>query len=120
MNHHWAMDRDVLAPGPDLRWHVAKAIDPRRSTGEKELHELAGKSLLLPNNPAFRTDEVGLGWRRRRLSASGNSLVRKVEGRGGGWRVAGEDLRRSMPCRLGEFYGCGVMVMIVIPFFSGP
>jgi putative restriction endonuclease len=68
-NHHWAMDRDVLAPSPDLRWHVAKAIDPRRSNGEKELHELAGTSLLLPKDRAFHPDEEGLAWRLGRLSA---------------------------------------------------
>lgn len=41
------MDRDIIAPGPDLQWRIPKLIDPRRSNGEKELHELSGKSLLL-------------------------------------------------------------------------
>ena len=68
-NHHWAMDRDVIAPGPDLHWHVSKAIDPRRSNGEKELHELTGKSLLLPKDPAFHPNAEGLRWRCERLSA---------------------------------------------------
>ncbi len=68
-NHHWAMDRDVLAPGPDLRWHIARAIDPRRSTGERELHELAGQALLLPKDPAFHPEEDGLRWRHSRLIA---------------------------------------------------
>jgi putative restriction endonuclease len=68
-NQHWAMDRDILAPGPDLHWHVSKLIDPRRSNGEKEIAELAGKSLLLPKYPAFHPDEVGLRWRCERLSA---------------------------------------------------
>ena len=68
-NHHWAMDRDIIAPGPDLHWHVSKLIDPRRSNGEKELHELAGKSLLLPKDPAFHPDEKGLRWRCEKLSA---------------------------------------------------
>jgi putative restriction endonuclease len=68
-NHHWAMDRDIIAPGPDLHWHVSKHLDPRRSNGEKELHELAGKSLLLPKDPAFHPQEEGLVWRRERLSA---------------------------------------------------
>ncbi len=68
-NHHWAMDRDIIAPGPDLQWHVAKHLDPRRSNGEKELHELAGKSLLLPKDPAFHPHEGALLWRCERLSA---------------------------------------------------
>ena len=68
-NHHWAMDRDIIAPGPDLHWHVSKFIDPRRSTGEKELAELSGKSLLLPKDPAFHPDAKGLEWRSDRLIA---------------------------------------------------
>jgi len=68
-NHHWAMDRDILAPGPDLHWHVSKLIDPRRSNGERELADLAGKSVLLPKDPAFQPDEEGLRWRCERLSA---------------------------------------------------
>jgi len=68
-NHHWAMDRDIIAPGPDLHWHVSKLIDPRRSNGEREIQELAGKSLLLPKDPAFHPDENALNWRCRRLSA---------------------------------------------------
>ena len=66
-NHHWAMDRDILAPGPDLHWHVSKLIDPRRSTGEKELMELAGKSVLLPKDPAFHPVFEGLNWRVERM-----------------------------------------------------
>jgi putative restriction endonuclease len=68
-NHHWAMDRDIIAPSPDLHWHVSKHLDPRRSNGEKELHDLAGKSLLLPKDPAFHPQEEGLAWRHERLSA---------------------------------------------------
>jgi putative restriction endonuclease len=67
-NHHWAMDRDVIAPGPDLHWHVSKLIDPRRSNGEKELAELSGKSLLLPKDRAFHPDVEGLEWRYNHLS----------------------------------------------------
>jgi putative restriction endonuclease len=58
-NHHWAMDRDIISPGPDLHWHVLKLLDPRRSNGEKELHELAGKSLLLPKDSAFHRRRMG-------------------------------------------------------------
>lgn len=68
-NHHWAMDREIIAPGPDLHWHVSKLIDPRRSNGEKELHELQGKSLLLPKDPAFQPDIEGLLWRIRKIVA---------------------------------------------------
>lgn len=69
-NHHWAMDRDIIAPGPDLHWHVSKLIDPRRSNGERELNELAGTSVLLPKDPAFFPSTECLEWRAQRLSGS--------------------------------------------------
>ena len=68
-NHHWAMDRDLIAPGPDHFWHASKILDPRRSTGEKELSELAGKTLLLPKDEAFHPDQDGLTWRCEQLIA---------------------------------------------------
>ena len=68
-NHHWAMDRNLIAPAPDRHWHVSKILDPRRSTGEKDLLDLAGKSVLLPKDPAFHPDAEGLRWRGERLSA---------------------------------------------------
>jgi len=68
-NHHWAMDRDIIAPGPDLHWHVSKLIAPRRSNGEKELAVIAGKSVLLPKDPAFHPEAEGLEWRLEKLSA---------------------------------------------------
>jgi len=68
-NHHWAMDRDIIAPGLDLHWHVSRLLDPRRSNGEGELRELAGKSVLLPQDPAYHPDATGLRWRLERLSA---------------------------------------------------
>ncbi|TAE88808.1 MAG: hypothetical protein EAZ81_13325, partial [Verrucomicrobia bacterium] len=69
-NHHWAMDRNIIAPGPDHHWHVSGVIDPRRSTGEKELYELKGKLLLLPKDPAFQPDQGGLAWRFSKIVAS--------------------------------------------------
>jgi hypothetical protein len=84
------MDRNLIVPPPDLsrrftpakpveatgsaatpdhHWHFSKIHDPRRSTGEKELLWLSGKSLLLPLNPAFHPDGEGLSWRVERLIA---------------------------------------------------
>ena len=68
-NHHWAMDRNLIAPAPDHHWHVSKILDPRRSNGEKELHDLAEKSLLLPKDPAFHPANDGLKWRCEQLIA---------------------------------------------------
>ena len=68
-NHHWAMDRNLIDPAPDHHWHVSKILDPRRSNGEKELHDLAEKSLLLPKDPAFHPANDGLKWRCEQLIA---------------------------------------------------
>jgi putative restriction endonuclease len=68
-NHHWAMDRNLIAPAPDHHWHVSKILDPRRSTGEKELAALSGQVLLLPQDQAFHPDAEGLKWRYERLTA---------------------------------------------------
>jgi len=68
-NHHWAMDRNLIAPCPDHHWKVSAILDPRRSNGEMELLELAGKSLLLPKDEAFHPHVDGLEWRCERLIA---------------------------------------------------
>jgi hypothetical protein len=68
-NHHWAMDRNLIAPTPDHDWKVASILDARRSTGEAELLGLHGKSVLLPKDRAFHPDPAGLAWRLNRLCA---------------------------------------------------
>lgn len=68
-NHHWAMDRNLIAPAPDHHWHASKILDPRRSTGEKDIFDLAGKSVLLPKDPAFHPDRKALEWRCGKLIA---------------------------------------------------
>jgi putative restriction endonuclease len=68
-NHHWAMDRHLIAPGPDLVWQVAAQLRPHRSTGEKELIDLAGREILLPHETAFHPAPSALSWRRDRLMA---------------------------------------------------
>ena len=68
-NHHWAMDRNLIAPCPDHHWHVSKILDPRRSSGEKELIALSRQALLLPQDEAFHPHAEGLKWRCEQLSA---------------------------------------------------
>lgn len=53
-NHHWLMDRGMMAPGPrrgdgynDLRWHVKKTLSDRIE-GQRELLRLRNKNVLLP------------------------------------------------------------------------
>ena len=38
---HWAMDRHLIAPGPDLKWHVSRVLD-RRITDFTQLTNLQG------------------------------------------------------------------------------
>jgi hypothetical protein len=63
------MDRNLIAPAPGHHWHVAKILDPRRSSGERELIELAGKFLLPPKDQAFHPDGKGLEWWCEKLTA---------------------------------------------------
>ena len=49
-NHHWAMDRSLIAPGPDHRWHVSHLLDDRLE-GQRDLLDLKSRTLLLPKRP---------------------------------------------------------------------
>ncbi|MBU3672539.1 MAG: hypothetical protein FGM43_08285, partial [Sinobacteraceae bacterium] len=42
---HWAMDKDLIAPGPDLKWHVSRMLDPR-IPDFKALCDLSGRPLI--------------------------------------------------------------------------
>jgi putative restriction endonuclease len=68
-NHHWAMDRLLIAPCRDYRWRVRSGLAGHRSSGEKDLIELAGRPLLLPHDAAFYPSKAGLAWREARLVA---------------------------------------------------
>lgn len=65
-NHHWAMDRSLIAPGTDSRWHVSPTLDDRLE-GQSELIKLDSRSLLLPTESRYRPKESALRWRERRL-----------------------------------------------------
>ena len=66
-HHHWAMDRLLLAPGPDSRWHVSRRVEPRRSRGEEELFRLDGQPLSPPGEIAYAPAPEALRWRLERL-----------------------------------------------------
>ena len=68
-NHHWAMDRNLIAPAPTGVWQVTKLLIPRRSTGESELAKLADQPVLPPAEEAFRPDREAMRWRVERLIA---------------------------------------------------
>ncbi len=65
-NFHWAMDRNIIAPGPDMKWHVTKTLDVRIADYQPLL-ALDGKPLLLPEDRKFYPDKDALKWRLDRL-----------------------------------------------------
>lgn len=67
-NHHYAMDRFLIAPTPNRTWQVSKRLDDRRD-GEAELVALNNRSILLPKLEQYFPQEEALEWRRDRLLA---------------------------------------------------
>jgi putative restriction endonuclease len=65
-NHHWALDHNVLVPGPDLLWHVSPTLD-RRIKDYEEILDLNGKPILLPKNKRFWPSADALTWRKNRV-----------------------------------------------------
>ncbi|WP_355661895.1 HNH endonuclease [Halomonas salifodinae] len=65
-NLHWAMDNQLIAPGPDHRWHVSPGIDTLNSDN-RWLCELDGQPLVLPRDPRWAPDREALDWRLKRL-----------------------------------------------------
>lgn len=67
-NHHWAMDRDLLAPTTHGTWKVAThRLVAHRSPGEAELLTLAGRKVLVPRDQAYWPDPEALRWREMRV-----------------------------------------------------
>lgn len=65
-NMHWAMDRNLIAPGPDYLWHVSKSID-RRIPDCQPLLALDGQALLRPKDRRMWPKQDALAWRLGRL-----------------------------------------------------
>jgi len=65
-NIHWAMDRSLIAPGPDRLWHVSKVLD-KRIPDFQMLTNLEGMPLFLPSELRFSPKEESLIWRLERL-----------------------------------------------------
>lgn len=63
---HWAMDRFLIAPGPDLRWHVSASLDDRVPDFAR-LVALQGRSLFLPMEKRLVPKQDALAWRLERL-----------------------------------------------------
>ena len=60
------MDRNLIAPGPDLKWHVSPALD-RRVPDFRVFTEIEGQRLFLPREPRFAPKREALEWRIERL-----------------------------------------------------
>ena len=65
-NHHYAMDRHLIAPTPDNIWKVSKRLDDRRD-GEANLVALNNRRLLLPKAEQYTPHPEALEWRTERL-----------------------------------------------------
>jgi putative restriction endonuclease len=63
---HWAMNRNLIAPGPDYKWHVSTTLE-KRIPDNKPLLELGGQSLILPKEKRMWPREDALRWRVDRL-----------------------------------------------------
>lgn len=67
---HWAMDRRIIAPGPDLKWHISKIVDERFADNDRLL-QLAGKKVLLPKDEIFWPSQEALEHRMNQLLKEG-------------------------------------------------
>ncbi len=65
-NHHWAMDRFLIAPAPDHRWHVSRSLDDRIE-GQRDLLDLKYRTILLPRDTRYSPKKDSLEWRQVRL-----------------------------------------------------
>ena len=65
-NIHWAMDKNLIAPGPDRLWHVSNILDGRVPDFQI-LTSLNGKPMFLPIELRFAPKEESLIWRYKRL-----------------------------------------------------
>jgi putative restriction endonuclease len=73
-NMHWAMDRNLIAPGPDLKWYVSSMLDSR-VPDFAGLLELQGKRLFLPAEVRMTPKREALDWRLARLRDVGWSMA---------------------------------------------
>ena len=65
-NHHWAMDRYLLAPTIERRWKVSPRMDSR-ILDFKEFLALDGRELFPPSDLKFSPSDNGLSWREAKL-----------------------------------------------------
>lgn len=72
-NHHWAMDRFLIAPCPDVKsragiWRVGPSLDARIE-GQKDLVALTNQPVIPPREEKFYPAIESLHWREQHLNA---------------------------------------------------
>jgi putative restriction endonuclease len=66
-NHHWALDRALIAPDPDLTWRISSVLD-ERIHGQHELLKLQGAGVIRPSKPRYWPRADALAYRVERLA----------------------------------------------------
>lgn len=71
-NHHWAMDRHLIAPCPDVKerqgvWRVSRRLDDRLE-GHRELFEFKDRPVIAPREKKFYPAPEALRWREEKLA----------------------------------------------------
>jgi putative restriction endonuclease len=72
-NHHWAMDRHLIAPCPDPRnraglWRINTRRLDDRIEGQRDLMSLAGKPVIPPRETMYLPAPESLRWREEQLA----------------------------------------------------
>ena len=63
---HRALDQNLIAPGPDLKWHVSRVVEPR-IPDNRPIVELDGKDLIFYGDTKYRPSPTSLEWRMAHL-----------------------------------------------------
>jgi putative restriction endonuclease len=74
-NHHWAIDRLLIAPCPDEKrvagiWRINRTRLDKRIEGQRDLVALDGEPVIAPSEEKFYPALESLRWRAGRLSDS--------------------------------------------------
>jgi putative restriction endonuclease len=74
-NHHWAMDRHLIAPVPDCKqragiWRVNEQRLDDRIEGQRDLVSMAGKAVIPPSEEKFYPAPESLRWREEHLAGN--------------------------------------------------
>lgn len=72
-NHHWAMDRLLIAPCPDGKrpagvWRINQTRLDKRIEGQRDLVALDGQGVIAPSEEKYYPDLLSLRWREESLS----------------------------------------------------